>query len=110
MFLFILGNIAFPGTLSFIGEVLTAVGFFNYNKFFCFVILFITLINLVYSILLFARISFLNLNTATFIKGHDVSRREGFLLIVFSFFVFFYGIFPQTLLNTVYSSLFSIFI
>jgi NADH:ubiquinone oxidoreductase subunit 4 (subunit M) len=92
------------------GEVLTAVGFFNYNKYFCFVILFITLINLVYSILLLARISFLNINTLTFVKGHDVSRREFLLLLIFTFFVFFYGIFPQGILDVVYSSLFSIFV
>jgi NADH-quinone oxidoreductase subunit M len=110
LFLFILGNIAFPGTLSFIGEVLTAVGFFQYNKWFCFVILFITLINLVYSILLLARISFLNLNTSIFMKGHDLSRREFLLAFILIFFVFFYGIFPQNILNTAYSSLFSIFI
>jgi proton-translocating NADH-quinone oxidoreductase chain M len=103
-FLFTLGNIGFPGTSSFIGEFLIFLGLFQSS----FIIALFTLIGLfisvIYSFLLYNKIFFYNsLNKKNFIIIYsDLNKREFFILFILLIFMFFYGFYTKSFLNSHY--------
>lgn len=73
---FSFANIGFPGTSSFIGELLVLIGIFQINTFTCFFTALSIVLSATYSIWLFNRISFGVLKLQYFDTFQDISRRE----------------------------------
>lgn len=99
LFLFILGNIGFPGTVNFAPELMIFFGGFSYAKVFVFLAFLGMVLPLVYSLWLYIRLVYggLNVNFVTYFS--DVTRREFFYLLFLGFFVLFLGLMPNFLLD-----------
>jgi len=94
MFILILSNFGFPGTINFVGEFLILVGALSYSSVIVFLSTFGMVLTLIYSLSLYARIFFGNLQIY-FIRFYcECTRLEFFILFIFCFFVVFLGLFP----------------
>ena len=101
---FTFSNIGFPGTSSFIGEILVLLGSFQSNTFITVCISISMVLGASYSIWLFNRISFGLLKTHYFKLFQDVSRREFWILLSLTFGVLLIGVVPTIFLNEMYFS------
>ena len=94
MFILILSNFGFPGTINFVGEFLILVGAFSYSNVIMFLSTFGMILTLIYSLFVYARIFFGNLQI-NFIRFYsECTRLEFFILLNFCFLVLFFGLFP----------------
>lgn len=98
-FFFIIANISFPGTSSFIAEFLVCISLFNFSFFLLLLSTISFLFCTIFSILLYNRISFGNINIYFIKYGMDLTRLEFHVLIPLVFFVLFIGIFPNFMLT-----------
>lgn len=98
-FLFILGNVGFPGTVNFSAELMIFYGGFFYSKVFMFLAFLGMVLPLVYSLFLYVRLVYggLNINFITYFS--DLTRREFMYIFVLGFFVIYLGLYPQTLVS-----------
>jgi NADH:ubiquinone oxidoreductase subunit 4 (subunit M) len=105
-FSFTISNFSFPGTSNFIGELLVLIGLSQATqKFILFIAAFSTLFGLLYSILLFNKVVFGNLNT-TYIKSfRDLTRQEFAMFIPLFILNIVIGVFPNPLISTCYLTL-----
>ena len=98
---FSFSNISFPGTSSFIGELLILSGLVKLS----FILVFLSLLGVIlsasYAIWLLNRIVFSTLKTYYFFIFQDISRREFFILFNLSLLVFWIGIYPFSFLNDI---------
>jgi NADH:ubiquinone oxidoreductase subunit 4 (subunit M) len=99
MFILILSNFGFPGTINFVGEFLILIGGFSYSN----IIIFLTslgmVLTLIYSLTLYSKI-FFGILQIKFIRFYsECTRLEFFSLIFFLFFVIFFGLFPYILFS-----------
>lgn len=120
MFVFTLTNIGFPGCINFISEVLCFAGIIQNNFSFTFFFLFFgLLVNTFYNFWFFNRVFFGSLKNfyyfkktnnnlkkkkiviKKFQKYQDVTKREFFTLFILIFWLFFWGIFPEKIINFV---------
>ena len=101
-----LANIGFPGTISFVGEFLLMFSFIVSSKAAFFFNALGFFVSITYAFWLYNRISFL-LPFYVFVFS-DLSRREFCLLFPLIFLVFFLGLFPSVLLNTMEFSALSV--
>ena len=99
---FSFANIGFPGTSSFIGELLVLIGIFQINTFTCFFTALSIVLSATYSIWLFNRISFGVLKLQYFDTFQDISRREFWILFPLFIAVLFIGVYPNSLTNEVH--------
>jgi NADH-quinone oxidoreductase subunit M len=102
---------SFPGTSSFIGELLILISCFFVNVEISFFAAFGMVLNGVYAIWLFNRVFFgaIKLNNLYF-SYSDINKREFFVLFLFTVLILMFGIFPNLVLNYIsYSSLYFIF-
>lgn len=106
---FSFSNISFPGTSSFIGELLILISIFKIN----FSLLIGALIGVVlsagYAIWLLNRVSFGTLKIYYSVNFQDISRREFFILLLLSFSVLWLGIYPYCFLNEIAFSTMNLF-
>lgn len=100
-FFFILGNISFPGTCNFVGEVLIFFGLASSNWLSVLVLCVGIFLCTVYSMLLYNKIVFGYFNAFNFIYLLDMTRLEFFLLVPFVLLMFFLGISPYTLIGDI---------
>ena len=103
-FLFSFCNIGFPGTSSFIGELLVLVGSFQINTFFTFFISISIILSACYSIWLLNRIGFGSLKIVYLKVFQDISRREFFILAPLLILVFWMGLAPNFFLEEMHFS------
>lgn len=103
-FFFSFANIGFPGTSSFIGELLVLIGAFQSNVFLTFLSSFSIILSACYSIWLLNRVSFGLLKTSYFSTFQDVSRREFWVLLPLVFVVLWMGLFPNYFLKELHFS------
>ena len=103
-FFFSFSNIGFPGTSSFIGELLVLIGAFQSNIFLTFLSSFSIILSACYSIWLLNRVSFGLLKTSYFNTFQDVSRREFWVLFPLAFVVLWMGLFPNYFLKELHFS------
>ena len=94
MFILILSNFGFPGTINFVGEFLILVGAFEYSNVIVFLSTFGMILTLIYSLSIYARIFFGSLQISFIRFYSECSRLEFFILINFIFFVLFLGLCP----------------
>jgi NADH:ubiquinone oxidoreductase subunit 4 (subunit M) len=99
MFILILSNFGFPGTINFVGEFLIILGGFMYSNVIIFLTSFAMILTLIYSLVLYSKIFFgiLQINFIRFYS--ECTRLEFFCLISFIFFIFFFGLFPYILFS-----------
>nr|YP_009348186.1 NADH dehydrogenase subunit 4 [Corallina officinalis]APX55296.1 NADH dehydrogenase subunit 4 [Corallina officinalis]QJF58204.1 NADH dehydrogenase subunit 4 [Corallina officinalis] len=95
-------NIGFPGTSSFIGELLVLLGSFQSNIFLTFTIAFSIILSAGYSIWLLNRIGFGSLKLTYFTLFQDVSRREFYILLPLLFLILWMGLLPNNFLNEIH--------
>ena len=101
-FIFILANASLPGTSNFIGEFITLIGIFEYNK----ILAILLIITLFYSGItnfwIYNKMVFGDLNLRNYIqKANDLNHREILVLLILIFFIIFNGIYPQSVINII---------
>lgn len=109
MFLFILGNISFPGTSAFVAEALVMLGVYGDNTFVSIMSAVATILGAAYNLWLFNRIFFGPVNN--YYKHYaDLNERELFLLSPMVLGMLIMGLSPNLFLDLVHTTvLFEIF-
>lgn len=103
MFLFILGNISFPGTSAFVAEFLVMLGVYGNNSLVSLLCAIATVFGAAYNLWLYNRIFFGPVNS--FYKAYcDVNERELFLLVPVVLGMLLMGIFPNIFLDVMHTS------
>lgn len=97
--IFTLGNISFPGTSNFVGEFLIMLGLVKENLLSTFFCSFGIILGAIYAMWLYNRVFFYKLKVTSLLKYNDINRREFIILIPFLFFLFFLGIFPDSIIR-----------
>ena len=97
-------NIGFPGTSSFIGELLVLIGSFQSNFFLTIVISLSMVLSAAYSIWLLNRVSFGLLKLDYFQVFQDISRREFWILLPLMCNILWIGLLPNYFLNEIHFS------
>jgi proton-translocating NADH-quinone oxidoreductase chain M len=105
---FSFANIGFPGTSSFVGEILVLIGSFQINTTLTFFSAISMILGAAYSIWLLNRISFGVLKTEYFSYFQDISRRELWILSILAFLVIWMGICPNVFLTEMHISVFNL--
>ena len=92
-FLAVLGNVAFPGTGSFVGEITIFMSILFLNPFCGILLVFATFANLAWNFLLITRIVFLHyqINYLTFF--YDISLKEFVIFLLLNILSIFSGLF-----------------
>nr|YP_010620113.1 NADH dehydrogenase subunit 4 [Periphykon beckeri]WAX04149.1 NADH dehydrogenase subunit 4 [Periphykon beckeri] len=103
---FSFSNISFPGTSSFVGELLILAGLSSISLSLVFFSILGIIFSAGYAIWLLNRTSFGLLSINYVVSFQDISRREFFILLNLSFIVIWLGIYPNSFLNEInFSSL-----
>ena len=103
-FFFSIANLSFPGTSSFIGELLVLLGAAEKNISMMVIAAGGMLFSSIYSMWLFNRVMYGTLKLVYIKKYCDILRREFFILIPLFFLTVYLGIIPSILLETTYFS------
>lgn len=103
-FFFSFCNIGFPGTSSFIGELLVLIGSFQSNIFLTLITSFSIILSACYSIWLLNRLSFGSLKLTYFNSFQDLSRREFWIMIPLVFLILWIGLLPNSFLSEIHFS------
>jgi NADH:ubiquinone oxidoreductase subunit 4 (subunit M) len=99
MFILILSNFGFPGTINFVGEFFILVGAFEYSNIIIFLSTFAMILTLIYSLSLFNKIFYGKLNIK-FIRFYaEINRLEFFCLITLCSLVIILGLMPFLIFN-----------
>lgn len=101
-FFFILSNMSFPGTFSFIGEITILLGVALKNLFLCLVSGLTMVFSAVYSLYLYSFVMLGSPSSFFFKKFGDISKREFFCIFFLFFFTLFFGIMPSYILDGFY--------
>jgi proton-translocating NADH-quinone oxidoreductase chain M len=108
-FLLLLGNIAFPGTLNFIAEILILIGLFEINIYLFLLVLFSSLFILSYNLFLFSKIFFFFENLKFSIYTIDLTIKEEIAVWIFLVPIFFWGLFSSSLISFFYTTIIDIY-
>lgn len=101
---FTFSNIGFPGTSSFVGELLVLMGVFQFSPISAFLSAFSMILGAGYSVWLFNRVCFGSLKFQYITNFQDISRREFCILFPLSLFVLWMGIYPEVFLSEIHCS------
>ena len=101
MFIFMLTNVGFPGSINFISEVLCFCGILQNNFSFLIIFLFLgLLVNTIYNFWFFNKIFFGNLKPKfIYIKYQDITYREFLTVVILVISLIILGIFPEKIIN-----------
>lgn len=100
--IFSMANIGFPGTGSFLGEILIFIGSFKINFILTSISALSLIISSAYSLWLFNRISFGNLKIQYLKNFLDLNFREFFIFIPLALGSFFTGIYSNIILKPIH--------
>jgi NADH-quinone oxidoreductase subunit M len=107
MLLFMISNFSFPTTSNFVGELIIFIGLAQIiNKYILMLALISTFLGLVYSMFFYNRWAYGNWKENLHKLWEDVTFREAFLLSLFVFFNFLFGIVPMAMISTFLLSIF----
>nr|WOA02298.1 NADH dehydrogenase subunit 4 [Gloiopeltis furcata] len=101
---FSFANMSFPGTSSFVGEILVLLGTFQVNTVLASISALGIVLGAAYSIWLFNRISFGSLKLYYFSFFQDVSRREFWILVPLLILILWMGLHPSSFLDEIHFS------
>lgn len=104
-FIFILSNLSFPGTSSFIGEFLVLVGCFAKNNVVSFWAATSICLSAAYSLWFYNRVVFGNLNSKVIFNFSDLTLREFCILLPLLFLNIYMGLFSTFFSSKWYSSI-----
>lgn len=104
-FVLVLANMSFPGTFSFVGELLIFFSLIFVNFFLCVFSGFTMVLSASYSLALYTHTMLGNLNSFFVKHFSDASRREFFIIGVLVNLTIFFGIFPNLILLVVEGNL-----
>jgi proton-translocating NADH-quinone oxidoreductase chain M len=99
LLIFTMANIALPGTSSFVGEFLLLLGIFKINNIVCFYSSLGVILCGAYSLWLYNRLIYGNLNINNVLLFKDLNFREFSILLPLLLLVFFLGIYPTFFLK-----------
>jgi proton-translocating NADH-quinone oxidoreductase chain M len=99
-FIFTLGNIGFPGTFNFLGELLVMVGVIEQNIFVTLCIGLSILLGIFYSMWLFNRIIFGSPKIKSIFKYKDMNLREITIASFLAILIIAIGIFPAVITDS----------
>lgn len=99
MFILILSNFGFPGTINFVGEFFILVGAFHYSNIIIFLSTFAMILTLIYSLSLYGKIFFGKLELSFIRFYSEITRLEFFCIIIFCILVIIFGLFPYLIFN-----------
>lgn len=102
--LYILSNIALPGTSSFVGELLILVGIFQHNTTIAFLGATGMVLGGIYSLYLYNRIVFGNIQNNFLKIFYDMSSREIILHVPLILGILVMGIYPKIFLDPMHAS------
>lgn len=102
--IFIFANFSCPGSLNFVGELLVYFGIFLLSKKIALLYIISALVSTAYSIYFLSRICFGSLKTIYINSFQDLTERETFVAFWILIPTFFFGFFPQWLLDITYIS------
>lgn len=97
-FFFTLANVSLPGTSNFVGELLILIGVFVASPISAVLSALAVILSAVYAFWLYNRTVFGHISGFLHYFS-DLNRREFILLVLFSFFIMFSGIFPAVFLE-----------
>lgn len=92
-------NMGFPGTGNFIGEILIMVGLFQYSVLVAIFAATGSVLGAIYSIYFYTRVSHGNVNTNNVYSFYDLQLSDFIHLVTLTFFILFFGLFPNILLE-----------
>lgn len=101
LFLFILGNLGFPGLSSFVGEILLLTGIYNVNPTVAFFSALGMILGAIYSLWLFNRIAFGNLKTQYIHAFTDLCFNEFCVFFPMGLGVLVMGLYPEPFFNAI---------
>lgn len=104
-FTLVLANMSFPGTFSFIGELLIFFGLVFVNVLVCIAAGFTMVLSAAYSLALYTHTMLGNVNVFFVKFFSDVSRREFFILFTLTGLTLLFGIFPNLIVVITESNL-----
>jgi len=102
---FILANMGFPGTSSFVSEFLVLVGAIKSNVFVTALATTGVIWGAGYSIWLYNRVAFGNIRISHISAFHDMDRREFMVFLPCILLVFLMGLYPEIFLNVMHVSI-----
>ena len=101
LMIFALGTLGLPGTSGFVGEFLILVGTFKVNILVAVLGSIGVILAAAYILWLYKRVVFGKLENPQLKKIKDINFSEGSILIILSFMVLFFGMYPEPLFETV---------
>lgn len=105
-FLFVLGNISFPGTGAFVAEFLILFSLYADNSFALFISLLGTILAVAYNLWMYVRIFFGFIAINSFIRSYaDLNEREFFILLFLLIIMLCMGVYPEFVLSQVRDSI-----
>lgn len=107
LFFFTIANMGLPGLFIFVGEFLVTVGIFSMNTFATLLSVLASVLTVTYMILLYNRVAFGTLKTQNISKFKDLSEKDFYILVLFSFFTLLFGVCPQIIIQSVEFSVIS---
>ena len=102
--LFTFANIAVPGTSSFVGEFLLLISLFQTNTIICIISSLGVIFAGAYSLWLYNRMSFGNIQINNIHLYQDINSREFIILISLLIFIIILGIYPSVFLDFLHSN------
>lgn len=102
--LFSMANISFPGTSSFVGEFVIFLGLLGNNSFIVFLASINMITGAVYTLWAYNRIAFGNFKNLIIRENLDLDRSEFFLFLILIFSLFYLGLLPNIIFDTLHFS------
>jgi len=102
--IFSFANVGLPGTCNFIGELVVFIGLIDRNFFIAFIAVTGVILSVLYTIFLYNRISFGNLNNTYIIIYKDMTKREIMIIMPLTILTLFFGILPDPIFDTIETS------
>nr|YP_008475409.1 NADH dehydrogenase subunit 4 [Thraustotheca clavata]AGS55504.1 NADH dehydrogenase subunit 4 [Thraustotheca clavata] len=103
---YIFANISIPGTSSFVGELLILAGIFQENTIVAFLSGTSMVLGGAYSLLLYNRVCYGNIQSNFLNVFYDISYREFLIHIILIFITLFMGIYPKIFLSCMHETIY----
>jgi len=104
LLIFCMANIGLPGTCNFVGELVVFCGLIDRNFFVFLIAVTGVVLSVLYTIFMFNRCAFGNLNTSYIAVYRDMTKREYYTIIPLTILTILLGLFPDLIFDTMLTS------
>ena len=101
---FAMSNVGLPGTSGFVGEFLIILSAFKASFWIAFLAAMTLVISASYTLWMYKRVFYGPINNDAVSKLHDIDALEKLILLLLAAAVFWFGLYPQSLLNVLHAS------